>query len=227
MIHYAERFVGLYEETTNALAAFGRAEDVIRLAVSTHMISYYLPALLRELQAQMPHTHVSVDVCMYTPEVLKGIAEDRYDLGFVHGKNTVQQIRQHGVWTEEILWVASADFVENHPPVSNIEQYPIINYTKGSVFRNKLEQSMEGTGFNSPIEYSDSEAIKRAVLSGLGISYLPKTLVEDEIAKGKLCVLKQGPCLELNISLVHRVDKTFSLPMYALLLAIANQPGCR
>lgn len=225
MIEYAERFVSLYEETQISMDFFSRSGDIIRLGVSTQMINYFLPPILREIQAQMPHLHINVEVCMNTQETVKGVADHRYDFGFIHGDTTMQQLWQHGIWQEEVLWVASTEFMRNNPLAKDFRSYPIINYTEGSVFRSKLEQHIKSTDFQSAIEYSDSEAIKRAVIAGLGISYLPRTLVEEEVARGKLVVLEQGPQIQLSISLIHRRDKKFSLPMYALLLLLANQPG--
>ena len=93
------------------------------------------------------------------------------------------------------------------------------------MFRTKLnELFVNENEVQSPIEYSDSEAIKRAVMAGLGISYLPSTLVRDEIANGQLAVIENGPLIQLRISLVHHKDKAFTVPMYALLLALANLP---
>lgn len=224
MTGYAERIVSLYEETKNVMATFSHTTETIRLGVSTQMINYFLPSILKELQVQMPSLNISVEICMNTQEVLKGIIEYRYDFGFIHGQNTFKQIRQHGIWTEDVLWVASRDLIKSHEVIKDNKDFPIINYTEGSVFRAKLDEFTGHKVLQSPIEYSDSEAIKRAVIAGLGISYLPTTLIKDEIATGKLVVLERNPLIQLRISLVHHHDKAFTLPMYALLLSLANQP---
>ena len=225
MLDYATRIVSLYEETQNVMANFGHGDETITLGVSTQMINYFLPSILKELQAQMPSLNISVEICMNTQEVLKGVLEYRYDFGFIHGENTFKQIRQHGIWTEDVLWVASQEFIKNHEVIKESNALPVINYTKGSAFRDKMDQLTGNKDGHSPLEYSDSEAIKRAVMAGLGISYLPTTLIKDEIATGKLIVLARKPLIQLQISLVYHHDKTFTLPMYALLLALANQPG--
>jgi len=225
MIDYAARMVSLYEETQNVMASFGHGDETIRLGVSTQLINYFLPSILKELQAQLPSLGINVEICMNTQDVLKGVIEHRYDFGFIHGQNTFKQIRQHGIWTEDVLWVASQEFMKTHQGIQDSNDFPMINYTEGSVFRTKLEEYAGHKDLQSPIEYSDSEAIKHAVLAGLGISYLPRALVKDEIANGNLIVIERDPVMQLQISLVYHQDKTFSLPMYALLLALANQAG--
>ena len=224
MVAYAEQFISLYEETQNAMESFGRQDASLRLGVSTQMINYFLPHIILELQGQMPQLHVNVEVCMNTQEVLRGVQERRYDFGLIHGQNALAQICEHGIWSDDVLWVASADFISKKGPVGDIRRCPLINYSEGSVFRAKLEQHIASSEFHSAVEYSDSEAIKRAVIGGVGISYLPRTLVQEEIARGTLVAIEQGPQLKLRISLVHRRDKVFTVPMYVLLLLLANQP---
>ncbi|XER05794.1 HTH-type transcriptional regulator YofA [Sporomusa rhizae] len=222
-IDYAERISNLYEETQNVMASYNQGNDTVRIGVSTQLINHFLPSVLMETQAQMPHVSINVEVCMNTQEVLKGINEQHFDLGLIHGENTYKQIRQHGVWTEDVLWVASIEFLKTHFPITDISQVPLINYTAGSVLRTKLDEVFRYTNFNSYIQYSDSEAIKQAVLAGLGVSYLPRSLVREEIQRGTLVVLKQEPPMQLRVSLVHRKDKVYTLPMYAILLTLANQ----
>ncbi len=224
LIGYAERALALYEETKNAMAEFSRGTDTIRLGVSTQMINYLLPSLLIEFQRQMPNVFVSIEVCMNTQDVLKGVAEQRYDLGFIHGTNTLQQLRQHRVWTEDIHWVASAEFMKAHPGIERqaVREWPIINFSVGGAFRAKFDEWMKDEHIKAVLEYSDSEAIKRAVAGGLGISYLPRVLVEELVAQGKLIILAPEVPFRLDISLVHLRDKAFSLPMYALLLSLVN-----
>lgn len=225
MITYAERLVSLWEETKNVMSCFDHSPDTIRLGVSTQMINYFLPEILAKTQTQMPQSHINIEVCMTTQKVLEGILEHRYDLGFIHGENTYEHICQHEIWIENVLWVANKDYIRRHSDKIDLTQAPIINFTKGSVFRKKLDEATTGITIQSSIEYSDSAAIKRAVIAGLGISYLPGVLVKEEIERGILGILKQGPAMQLKISLVHHQDQSFSLPTYALLCVLAQQPN--
>ncbi|WP_346353129.1 LysR family transcriptional regulator [Azotosporobacter soli] len=220
LVGYAERIVSLWEETQNAMTVFGHGGDSLRLGVSTQMINYYLPPVLRKIQSQLPELYLSVEVCMNTADVLTGVLEQRYDLGFIHGNNKLAQLQQHRIWRERVVWVAAAQWLENQDANQVISAYPLINYTENSVFRSLLQQAVEEE-WQAHIEYSDSEALRQAVLAGLGVSYLPWTLVEDDIEAGRLVELVQGPALELEISLVHLRKKEFSVAIYALLLELA------
>lgn len=224
LIDYAEKLTSLYEETQNVMSSFIHRDDSIKLGVSTQLINHFLPAIIIELQQQMPHVNISVEVCMNTQEVLQGINNHRFDFGLIHGENTFLHIRQDGIWTEDVLWVASHEFIKKHAPITDVREVPLINFTEGSVFRAKLDELVPSSEFQSPIQYSDSEAIKQAVMAGLGISYLPQALIQEELSRGTLVVLENGPVIQLRVSLVHRRDKAYTLPMYALLLTLSAQP---
>lgn len=224
MVDYADKIVSLYYEAKDVARSFHSHREVLRLAVSTQMINHLLPNILMELQHQLPNLFVSVEVCMNIHEVTRGLAEQRYDLGFIHGDGVSPHIVQHGVFTAEMVWIVSKVYAANHPEVVDqpIGVLPIVNYTASTVFRELFEREMKDKCGRSLIEYSDSAAIKRAVLGGLGVSYLPRILVEDEIESGALLVLDQGPPLKFRISLVHQKDKVFSVPIYALLIILAR-----
>jgi DNA-binding transcriptional LysR family regulator len=226
LVPYAENIVNLYDEARNVVRSVRCGEDTLRLAVSTQMINHMLPTILIELQQQIPNLFISVEVCMNIQEVTRGLLEQRYDLGFIHGDNSSPYLLRHGVMTEDLIWVASKDYIEKHPEVQkqDIGTWPVVNYTSSTVFRELFEQELKHRGIRSLIEYSDSAAIKRAVISGLGVSYLPRTLVEEEVHLGKLIPLEQGPPLKFRISLVHQKDKVFNVPVYALLLILAKAP---
>jgi len=225
MMEYAENILSLCEEAKNVMASFSEQDGSIKLAVSTQMINYFLPSILLEFQSQMSYVNVSVEVCMNKEEVLKGLVEHRFDLGFIHGDNTFSQLKQHGIWTEEMVWVASPDYLASHPITGDLNQCPIINYTTSTVFRRQLDEIVGTDKFQSLVEYSDSEAIKRAVLAGLGISYLPRTLVKEPLARCSLVQLDGGPSIQFRISLVHHKDKLFTIPLHALLLALSHEPN--
>ena len=228
MLDYAKQIVSLYEETQNAMAEFSHSKATIKIGISSQMVNYFLPPILKTLQEQMPTLNIAIDICKTIQEILRGIVEYHYDFGFIHGQNRLKlkQIRQYEIWKDDVLWVASPEFVQKHAKGIKAGSYlPIINYNEGSVFRAKLNEIAGTKNIQSIIEYTDAEAIKHAVMTGLGISYLSRALIKEELAANKLVIIKETPLIQLQISLVHHKDKVFTIPMYALLLALANQPN--
>jgi DNA-binding transcriptional LysR family regulator len=152
--------------------------ELLNITKAAEQLSFSKPAIT----AQIYSLEDAFRVKLFERNGKRLVLEHRYDFGFIHGENTFKQIRKYGIWTEDVLWVASPDLLKHHEGIKGIKDFPIINYTEGSVFRTKLDEFTGKKELQSPIEYSDSEAINHAVMAGLGISYLPRTLVKDEIA---------------------------------------------
>ena len=211
LVAHAESILLQWEQAKEELAVYAENRESLVLGVSTQLINYFLPDVLRRLQEKMPQLIVSVEVCSNTKTVLQGVEDGQFDLGLIHGRNYLRRLKEHAVWGEDILWV-----IGQNCSWENGDVLPLVNFKQGSDFRAQWELARGSQPYHTVAEYSDSEAVKRAVLNGLGAAYLPKTLVQEELQQGKLR-LAEGPALQMKIFLVHRVRQTFTAAMQALL----------
>lgn len=224
MMHDAERLLHVIAEIHEDMEPFRKMNYSLTLGISTQMINYLLPPILKELQNRFPGIQVSIEVCKNTEEVLKRLLDNQLDLGIIHGQVHTMQVSQYNILNEKILWVASKKTISQHHNSQNISDYPIINFKKNcSDFRSKFDTAMKNKLSNTVIEYSDSAAVKHAVLNNLGISYLPTALVQEDINNGHLVTLP-GPTMHLPISLVIHKNKQISSTIHAFLLTISELP---
>jgi DNA-binding transcriptional LysR family regulator len=224
LIEYAERMLSITAEAQEAMAPFREKRHSITLGISTQMINYLLPPVLSSLQSRLPGVQVSVEVCRNIDEVLHRLAENHFDIGIIHDHLASQPLLQYGFWTEDIIWVGSSKLLHQYDSPDFL-QLPIINFKRpGSVFRAKFDEVMKDKSVSSAIEYSDSEAVKRAVLNGLGISYLPKVLIQHHIESGHLIQLDQAPKMQLRISVIFHKNKTVTSPIYHFLSVLSELP---
>ena len=224
LVDYAERMLALHEEMQEAMVVFQKEVGTLTLGISTQMINHRLPLILRQLQDRLPGVNVSLGICMNTKEVLKGVINNEFNIGFIHGQNSCLQLMQHGIWKEQIIWVASSELLKKYNYNKNIMNYPIINYNVGSAFRTKIDEVMKNRSLKWSIECSDSEAVRRAVLDGLGVSFLPRVLVEDDLVKGTLMQMKEAPDFEMQISVVYRKNRKLTPLAFDLVGILADCP---
>lgn len=224
MVNYAEKMLSLYDSMQEAMATFQKDGGSLTVGIATQMINHKVPVILRELQHRQPGVNVSMAVRMNTQEVLKGILNNEFDLGFIHGKNSYLQLVQYSVWREPVIWVASPELLQQYNHSPNIMDYPIINYNVGSVFRAKMDEALQHSRLNCSIECSDSQAVRMAVLAGLGVSCVPKVLVKDNLQNKTLVQIKEAPVLELHVSVVYRKNKELSLAALNMLEILAELP---
>ncbi|MEH7275823.1 substrate-binding domain-containing protein [Neobacillus vireti] len=102
----------------------------------------------------------------------------------------------HPLRNEPIVLVGSPDCPLNSLPKSyenqKLSECLITNEKEGS-YRRIFEEFLRERGIvpSNIMELWSIEAIKRSVMSGLGIAYLPLMAVQDEIKEGKLKII---PC---------------------------------
>lgn len=79
-------------------------------------------------------------------------------------------------------------------------------------FENYLRQKK--IRYANPLELSSIEAIKKCVMNGLGVSFLPYYTVRNEIKEGKLKMLEVSETFDnFRIQLTYHKNKRISLPM--------------
>ena len=79
------------------------------------------------------------------------------------------------------------------------------------MLRERIVQRESDTPFNVGVENVAIEAIKRMVIQGLGIGFVPRMCVQEEAASGKIVPIEvDGLRTEWNLSLVFRKGQLLS-----------------
>jgi len=93
---------------------------------------------------------------------------------------------------------------------TNGETLPLVSYSPGC-FLGKMQEILtkhyhtNRIVFHTVFESSMSETLKRMILAGQGVGWLPQSVIEDELQQNKLVVLPAGGViLELDVVLVRK-----------------------
>ena len=114
----------------------------------------------------------------------------------------------------------------NHPlakrgsvTVKELVEFPFIVRERGSATRDIVEECLQRhfdinfSRFNVVCEMGSSEAVKEAILAGLGVSILSVFAVERELKQGLLAIVDVSDCkMERFFYLIYK--KQFSLMKY-------------
>ena len=222
LVAEAKKLLSVYDELQESMQAFSVKNDPVKIGASTVVASYILSPVLREFQDSQINGSVIVDICATLPVTIKGLLDNAFDLAIVHDKVDASQLLQFELSSQKLVWVALADLVAKNNHRLDLHQYPFINFKEGCVYRTKCEEFLKEAHINTMFEYSDAEAIKQAVLDGLGISLLPYALVEPYLSNGTVVEFTDAPQLSVTISVVLHKDKSLSPVMQALLLILAQ-----
>jgi DNA-binding transcriptional LysR family regulator len=179
--------------------------------------TYLLPLLLGEFRRRHPGVEVCLEVAD-TREVVQRVTGGQLDVGVVGEAPFDPSLRVERFRRDTLVLILSAD----HPlaardPIdpANLADAPFIMREQGSSTRHVLERALRERGLEPRIvmELGSTEAIKKTVAAGLGISFVSRYAVELEERVGVL-VSRPVPTLSLHRDL--HVIRRATLPLTPL-----------
>lgn len=195
----------ILEEVEQAEASLGqrRAEPqgVVRIGMTTALGLYYAGRIAR-LHACHPALHIEFLISDYPANMVR----EGLDLALRVGELGEEALTVRRLGPLRRLLVASPDYVARHGlPVSvaDFAQHQCIGYGYGPA---PVAWTIGGSeiAVNGCFRASSSEAVQRAVLSGLGIGLLPHIQVAEQMDGGQLVELLPGARIPpLAISVVY------------------------
>jgi DNA-binding transcriptional LysR family regulator len=203
-LRHVQQLAQAHESMARQLhASSGIVTGRLRLGSNKTVLAYYLPEVLARFKQRYPSVTCEI-MDGNTETVIGALLDQHIDLALVEGPCRRPDIRKKTVLEDEIIWIASpSDPVckMDRPAVKDVLQRPLIVREIGAGARQFLEQALRRMHvrperLNIIQEIPSPEAIKRLVMSGLGISYVFRISVESELASGKLVKIN---CPRLNI----------------------------
>lgn len=205
----------------------------LRVAASTTIGTYALPAVLAALARSHPHLGVDLRIAN-TREVGEAVQSLDVDLGLIEGSSHWPGLEVEPWMRDELVIVAAA----HDPLVQAAGQRPLgvaalraarwLLREPGSGTREMVEHALLPHLRQLPAAATlgSSEAIARCVSQGLGISCLSRVLVQALVASGELAVLPTTlPRMWRDFSLVQRAGKRHSPALSAFVQACRAQTG--
>ncbi len=170
----------------------------LRLIASSTVSDYVFAPLIPEYI----HDHVTTGVELLsgnTDEVLAAVRSGRFILGAVEGLTRASGLHLEPFLHDAIIPVYAPGKVDKAlkaalaKPLTpkRLQQVPIIWREPGSGTRRVIEESLAQSGYHPHtlrLQYifGSTMAVKNAVLSGLGIAFLPQRILRQELALKRL-----------------------------------------
>lgn len=191
---------------------FGSAGRTVnlRLGASSTIGNYLLPRLIGQFRASHPGSRIELDVGN-TQKVIEAVLHFEIDVGFVEGPCMDPDIEPLFWRADELAICATPDHPLAQPGAATAEALRAADWIlreRGSGTREVVEQLLTSQlgDIRLAMELGGTEAIKRAVESGMGISCLPTIALSGAVERGNLVAL-DTPFLHLTRALhivLHR-----------------------
>ncbi|MDO4276315.1 MAG: LysR family transcriptional regulator [Eubacteriales bacterium] len=205
----------------------------LHIGIGESLLCYQMPHILKEFRKQAPNTKLFLS-SMNCYDIRDELLNGNIDLGIfyenVGGYGT--NIIPHPFGSYPLILIASPDIRDAYPdfitPDQNLD-IPFIINEKNCIFRQIFEQYLREKSIvlDHTIELWSIPTIKNLVKNNMGISFLPKFAVEEELHTGELAEIPTG-LEDIQISAVcgHHKNKWISPAMELFLNLIkVHKPG--
>jgi DNA-binding transcriptional LysR family regulator len=221
---HARRILALHAEARQAVT--GREAPVagdLALAASSVPGEHLLPAALAAFRQRHPHVRVRVTVTD-TQAVLDEVERGKAHLGLVGGQGDSPHLEYRPFASDRLALLVPAGHrlaARQRVSLRELGRQPLILREAGSGSRRCLEQALARAGksvkdLQVVLEVGSNEAIKEAVLRGVGVTVLSTRAVEKELQAGRLHAL-QVTGLPLVRDILAVWDRRRALPIPARL----------
>ncbi|WP_287879605.1 LysR family transcriptional regulator [Aquitalea sp.] len=183
----------------------------LRLGASTTIGNYLLPEQIARFRQAQPQAQVELMVAN-TADIVDAVAGFKVDMGFIEGPCHHPDLLVEP-WRDDTLLVfaaASHPLAQGAVSLSRLAQAQWVLRESGSGTREEVERLLlpHLGSFGEVMEMGHSEAIKRAVAAGLGVSCLSLHVVQELLDSGQIvAVLAALPTLHRTLFRITHKDK--------------------
>lgn len=191
---------------------------------------YFAPYLLAEFLKHHPGTQVHLEVTN-REELVEQLQENIPDMAIMGTPPDNMELTAQAFMQNPLVIIARPD----HPlaqmsriPLSRLEEETFILRESGSGTRNAVERFFKErkVKLNTSMEMSRNEAIKHAVMAGLGLGIVSLHTLEFELALDRIAILSvEGFPIMKEWYLVHRGGKRLSPIAQAFHDFVLNEAG--
>ncbi len=206
---YAEEIVKLYENSKEHIRQIENLNEGRLSFGATNFIGVYLmPKLIKEYQLRYPK--IEINMVIQSSKKLFEMLE-KHEIEFVFLSHYVNMDKTKYIskpyHTDELVIVVNNDHIladKSSCKLADIKGETFITKDAHSSLYRFLSENVKDFNFNRKLIISNQEAIKHAVMEGIGISIMSKISVDVEIKAGFIKAIEiEDYDLQREINLVY------------------------
>lgn len=191
--HYAAKILSLQEESRRVLEEYKQGHwGSLRIGASNVPATYVLPRIFGDFQKHYEQARISL-VVKTAPLIHEMLLNHEIDAGIISASDAVSSgsVTYEALRNDELVLAC----LPNHPltreqswiPARIAEEFFIL-HEEDSTTRKMCEAWAANCGvqLKTRMELGSAEAIKQAIVSGVGVSILSRTAIENEMRKGDI-----------------------------------------
>jgi LysR family transcriptional regulator, cell division regulator len=189
LLPYAQQMLSLMENAKAAISDSGDVRGALQIGSLQSTASARLPDVLKAYAAR----HAEVDISVETgtsAELIAKVLESRLDGAFVSGVEDHPDLDVVTSFIEELVMITPVQYRTVKAYLKQSALPKLLVFKVGCHYRQRLERylGVEGSRVLSPMEFGTIDGIIGCVAAGLGISMLPRSVVERSARRKEVSV---------------------------------------
>lgn len=198
----------------------------IRIGTSASISTYLLPPALGAFRKAYPRTDLVI-VTGNAAEIARAVVESRLDVGIVSLPVRDRELVVSAFHDDELVAIAPpgrAGDGRARVAAAALAREPLILFEHGGNVRRVIDAWFHAAGVApaAPMELGNTEAIKKLVEAGLGLSVTSWFAVRAEVQAGRLLAIPLEPPLLRRIGIVLRRGRPVGGPLEAFLAEVGR-----
>src|ERR1700734_3707609 len=193
LLPFATQLAELAEEACEAVAATtGDHAGRLGLGASQTIGQYLLPKLIAGFLREHPRVQISV-MGGNTQTILEALVEHRVQLCLIEGPAMRRDVQVEPFMEDHMVCVAPSghEWADKQIDVTELQLATLVARELGSGSRRIVEQAMENAGLEVKklrllMTFDSTEGVLSAVEAGLGIAFVSRWAVRNQLALGTL-----------------------------------------
>ena len=176
LLSYVEQIRALFEQAITAVKEDGTPKGKLRIGMLDTTAELHLPTLVAQYAQKYPKVELAI-VTGTTSSLIHQVTERELDGAFVAGPVQHQELSEEPLFLEDLVLVTPVS-VRNFDDLAKVENLKVIVFREGCSYRQRLGTILDGLGIHYAVmEFASLDAIITCITAGVGITLLPKALV--------------------------------------------------
>ena len=208
----SERILEEVTEIRNKTMAY-KGHLTGRLIVTTvSTAKYVMPYFLSDFIGQHPGIDLAMDVTN-KGKVIESLENNEVDFSMVSVLPDKLPVDRVELMHNKLYLVGRPNGKKNRMTINSLEKVPLIYREPGSATRQAMERFIKKNGIqvSKKLELTSNEAVKQALIAGLGFSIMPMIGLRNELTNGDLAIYEvKGLPITTSWNLIWRKGKAFT-----------------
>jgi DNA-binding transcriptional LysR family regulator len=177
LLSYVEQIRALFREATTAVKEDGIPKGKLRVGMLETTAGLRLPTLVAQYARQYPKVELAI-VTGTTTSLINQVVEHELDGAFVAGPVHNRELSEEPLFLEDLVLVSPLS-MQTFDDLAEAENLKVIVLRQGCSYRERLGSILDGLGIRYVVmEFGSLDAIITSITAGVGITLLPKALVD-------------------------------------------------